>query len=65
MDDTGRTLHAVRETVNRFRLEGMPGIPNVGVWSSGMRWEVDGEFMWGKDDDVPVGLASHVATAPE
>jgi hypothetical protein len=51
--------------VNRFRLEGMPGIPNVGVWSSGMRWEVDGEVMWGKDDDVPVRLASHVATAPQ
>jgi hypothetical protein len=65
LDDAGRTLHAVGETVNRFRLEGMPGIPNVGVWSSGMRWEVDGEVMWGKDDDVPVGLASHVATAPQ
>jgi hypothetical protein len=64
LDNTGRTLHAVGETVNRFRLEGMPGIPNIGVWSSGMRWEIDGEVMWGKDDDVPVGLASHFDVAP-
>jgi hypothetical protein len=59
MDEDGRRLHVVGRSANRFRLEGVPGIPNVGVWSSLMRWEVDGEIVWGKDDDVPVGLASH------
>jgi hypothetical protein len=51
VDDKGRTFRAEGIAVNRAFMQGTAYV----LWSSGVSWIVDGEAMWGKDDDVPVG----------
>jgi hypothetical protein len=50
VDAIGRAFRAVGTPKNRLF---MPGNGFV-VWSSGVSWMLDGELMWGKDEDVPV-----------
>ncbi len=57
-DAAGRELHAVGTCVNRMRM----AMPSYICWMNGVTWTVDGEELWGGDDDVPGGRpARHVS----
>jgi hypothetical protein len=59
-DAVGRQLRAVGTYVNQMHMP----MPSYVLWSSGVQWNVDGEEMWGGDDDVPGGrTARHVRSA--
>jgi hypothetical protein len=51
-DAAGRTLRAHGTCVNHFLMQATPGVL---FWVNGTRWDVDGEEMWGEDQDVPGG----------
>jgi hypothetical protein len=50
-DEAGRSFHAVGTCVNQLYIP----MPSYAMWSNGVQWDVDGESMWGGDDDVPGG----------
>jgi hypothetical protein len=50
-DAVGRTFRAVGTCVNQLYIP----MPSYVMWSNGVQWDVDGEAMWGGDDDVPGG----------
>ncbi|WP_261574099.1 DUF7064 domain-containing protein [Frankia gtarii] len=52
VDAAGRTLHAVGTCVNHLFMQ---STPSIGLWNNATRWTVDGERMWGQDQDVPGG----------
>jgi len=59
-DATGRSFRALGTCVNQMYIP----MPSYVVWSNGVQWDVDGELMWGGDDDVPGGRpARHLRSA--
>ena len=61
-DELGREVRAVGTYVNRMYIP----MPSYVLWSNGVQWTVDGETMWGGDDDVPGGRpARHVRALPQ
>jgi hypothetical protein len=50
-DALGRHLHAVGTYVNHMYMP----MPSYVLWSNGVQWTIDGEALWGGDDDVPGG----------
>jgi hypothetical protein len=56
LDEAGRSVNAVGECVNHFRMATVPGVP-FPFWVNGTTWTLDGEPAWGEDQDVPVGRA--------
>lgn len=54
-DETGRTLRATGRCVNQLRIP----MPAYVMWSNGVQWDVEGEPVWGGDDEVPGGRPAH------
>ena len=54
-DATGRTFRAVGKCVNQLFIP----MPSYTMWSNGVQWDLDGQAMWGGDDDVPGGRPAH------
>jgi hypothetical protein len=52
VDAKGRTLQAVGTCVNHLYMQATPA---VALWNNGTEWVVDGERLWGTDQDVPGG----------
>jgi hypothetical protein len=62
VDAAGRTLHAVGSCVNHLYLR---STPSIALWTNGTEWTVDGERVWGQDQDVPGGRVGRHMRASE